>query len=427
MTAYRYLLVSLASLAAALLAVAVLNYFVDPYLVFGQPRRAGFNQIKPAADSREWLMKAYEAPRQQPRTVVLGSSRSNIGLVPASPTWPAQWQPVYNLSLAGSDLGLNLQYLKHLLRAQGDGAALRTVVVGLDFESFLQRPAGSAKPAAADPQELEATARLDAWAAGSPLGRLRIWQDRAESLVTLDALMDSGSTLLANRAPARGADLAADGHYSDGQLRQWTQTDGVAQLFRQKNQDTLRGFKPPRRSLASADGTTMNGQADIADLFAIARQRQLKLVLLLQPSHASRLELLDALGYWAEFEGWKRRLSSLAEAARAAGTDAVVWDFSGYEPEHLEAMPAKNQARTPLQWYWDPVHYRPAIGDRMVQAFATDQGGSLGAALTPATVEARLQRVRIDRAAYRAAHAGEVARLHALVCPGPSCAAPTAP
>jgi len=427
MSAPRYLVLTLASLALALLGVAAFNYLVDPYLVFDQARRAGFNQVKPAADVREWLMKAYEVPRQNPRTVVLGSSRSDIGLNPESPAWPRQWQPVYNLSMAGSNLGLNLSYLKHLLQAHGSQSALRTVVVGLDFESFLEQPGRSPSMG---PPELEATSRLQAMAASSVLARQRVWQDQAEALLTLDAVIDSASAVLANRTSSVGVDLAANGRFSDGQLQQWTRNDGVGQLFKQKNLDTLKGFKPPRRSLDPGDGSLMHGQADIAELFKLAGQRQLQLILLIQPSHVSRLEMLDAMGYWAELERWKQLLAKLSDAARSSGVDVTLWDFSGYEPENLEAMPPAAQARTPLRWYWDPVHYRPAMGDRLVETMAAGSagnGGSLVAPLTSATLEARLQRVRADRAAYRAHHVAEAAGLKALVCPGPSCAGVSVP
>jgi len=422
MSATRYLSTALLTLAMVLLGIAAINFVVDPYLVFGRERIVGFNQAKPTADQREWLMKAHEAPRHNPRTVVLGSSRADVGISPGSSAWPAAWAPVYNLSLAGSDLGLNLHYLQHLLRANEGRSALRQVVVGLDFESFLARPAIAA--AAADPREAEALARLDAMATATLAGRLRVWQDRSESLFTLDALLDSASTVTANRSASPGANLGLDGQFGDGQLRKWTQADGVAQLFRQKNADTLRSFKPPRRSLAPADGAQMHGAPQLAALIELCGRHRLKLVLLIQPSHASRLEMLDAMGYWPEFEHWKQALAALTDDARATGHDVVLWDFSGYEPANLEPMPGPQAARTPLQWYWDPVHYRPALGDRMLATITVGHATPPAALLTRTSVESRLQRVRADREAYRAAQGTEMQRWRQMVCPGPLCARP---
>lgn len=427
MSANRYLVTALFALAGVMLGSALVNFLVDPYLVFGRPRVAGFNQAKPAAESREGLMKAYEAQRHNPRTVVLGSSRADIGLNPASASWPPQWGPVYNLSLAGADLGQNLRYLKHLVRAHAGRSALEHVVLGLDFESFLARPKQAGTGADAGPRELEIQSRLDAMAAVSVASQQRAWQDKAESLFTLDALLDSGLAVLASQSATPGVDIDADGQFSDGQLRKWTQTDGVAQLFKQKNLDMLRGFKPPRRSLDPGDGSLMRGQSQVAGLLELARQHRLKLVLLIQPSHVSRLEMLDAMGYWAEFELWKRALTTIADAARASGVNVTLWDFSGYEPENLEQLPAKEQAHTPLQWYWDPVHYRPALGDRLLAMVTAEGGAPPPGMLTAATVDARLQQVHRDRAAYRERNQADANQWRMLVCPGPSCAKPAAP
>ena len=105
MDARRYLVF----LAAAVVLIAGLlggiNWAVDPYLFFGAARQPGINDAKPAANNREAFMKAYQVSRVQARTVVLASSRTDIGLDASDPAWPRSAAPVYNLSLAGVDLG----------------------------------------------------------------------------------------------------------------------------------------------------------------------------------------------------------------------------------------------------------------------------------------------------------------------------------
>src|SRR4051812_44490098 len=98
--------------------VALLNYLVDPYLVFGRPRVGGINDIKPAVDKHEPMMKAYQASRAQARTVILGGSRVAIGLDPDAPVWPTQMRPVYNLGVAGADLADGVALLRVVLANQ---------------------------------------------------------------------------------------------------------------------------------------------------------------------------------------------------------------------------------------------------------------------------------------------------------------------
>ena len=141
MKATRFIGVLLGSAAMAAAAIVAFNAWIDPYLLFGRPRVAGFNALKPAVETREALMKAYQAARiEAPRTVVLGSSRSDIGLDPAHAAWPSAMQPVYNLSLAGSWLGVNVRYLRGLLALRPASARPDTLVVAIDFETFLFRP-----------------------------------------------------------------------------------------------------------------------------------------------------------------------------------------------------------------------------------------------------------------------------------------------
>jgi hypothetical protein len=85
------------------------------------------------------MMKAYQAGRVSARTIVIGSSRPDLGIDPATNSWPASARPVYNLSLVGSGTTEGMKYLRHYL-AMNPGHAPRTVVVGLDFESFLYVP-----------------------------------------------------------------------------------------------------------------------------------------------------------------------------------------------------------------------------------------------------------------------------------------------
>ena len=47
------------ALIALLALVAAFNLVVDPYLVFGMPRIAGFNALKPGAETHERMVKTY--------------------------------------------------------------------------------------------------------------------------------------------------------------------------------------------------------------------------------------------------------------------------------------------------------------------------------------------------------------------------------
>jgi hypothetical protein len=420
------------TLGAAALAltglVAAFNYAVDPYLLFDVERVPGFNDLKPAAAIRERMMKAYQIERVRAHTIVIGSSRPDLGIDPASKAWPASAQPVYNMSLVGSDVPDGLKYVRHYV-AMRPGQGLRTLVVGLDFESSLYVPA----PAPAGPaqphrmSELEERLAVDAEGRPNPARRERVWKDHVQGLLSLDALYDSIDTVRNARSDAV-LNLEPNGHLSEAATRDVVRHDGYARVFDQKNIDTVQQYAKPRRVMSDTPDGPIRKLGVLHDLFAFAKQHGIDVVLMIQPAHVSRLELLDRMGYWADYERWKRTLTALAAQA-GAGQRVALWDFGGYEPQVLETAPAKG-SKPDMAWFWDPVHYNGKLGEKMIArmfdpAHPAAQSDRFGVLLTPANIDARLDQVRDDRTAFRDAMPQETARLARLACGNDPCPAST--
>ena len=415
-------------LLGALLA-ALFCRAVDPYLVFGSPRVVGLNDIKTAITQHEPMLKAYQASRSCARTVILGSSRSGVGLDPDSAAWPTAMQPVYNLSVAGTDLDDGLQLLKVLLAHCSAQDRPATLVVLLDFESFLQPvlPPGI-KAAARSEADLEQDDRLRQLARASfgPIMSItRLLKDLATALLTTSALADSIGTIGASVRSA-GASVLTNGKSSEWLLRQWTLVAGPGALFHQKHTLTARRFGVRHRLELAPDGS-FEALVPVVALLNLAERHQLAVRLGVQPSHVTHHELMDALGYWHDFERWKRAVAGAAQAGRERGVDVVAWDFGGYESAFQESVAARGGDRSPMATFWDPVHYNVALGQRICASLASGASGQrhLGAELRPETVDLRNQQVRQDREAWRQAHPDLRAKTLHYGC-GPSpCPSPT--
>jgi hypothetical protein len=412
MTPSRYCLLLGASAAVIAGAIAAFNYAVDPYLLFGGKRIAGFNDVKPSVTTRERMMKAYQAGRVPARTIVMGSSRSDIGIDPATPAWPASARPVYNLSLVGSDTGDGVKYLRHYL-ALHPGAAPQTVIVGLDFEYFLYVPKPAAPVAAPRIGELEERLAVGVDGKPNPERTWRVLKDKGLGLLSLDALIDSAMTVKGNRS-ASAANLEANGHLSEAAMRDTARADGFALLFAQKNQDTVKQYGSPHRVISDTPDGPIRDFAAIRDLLALARAHNIDVALVIQPAHVSRLDLLDRMGYWNDYERWKRELTTLTAQA-SASQKVALWDFGGYERQAQETVPEKGAGAGDMQWFWDPVHYTTKLGDQIVARIFGAAPDGFGVRLTPANVDEQLVKVRQDRNAARAAVPDERARLPRLV------------
>ena len=51
----------------------------------------------------------------------------------------------------------------------------------------------------------------------------------------------------------------------------------------------------------------------------------------------------------------------------------IFWDFSGDSSFIHEAIPAAGVRSGPLQWFWEPAHYRRQLGDLMVNAMLSER------------------------------------------------------
>ena len=98
----RYCAAVITAVLALLCAVAGVNTFVDPFDMYRLWDIEGVNAYKPAIYHRVRLFKAYEVRRVQPQSVILGSSRTHLGLRCSHGVWKSLEGPCYNLAFDGT-------------------------------------------------------------------------------------------------------------------------------------------------------------------------------------------------------------------------------------------------------------------------------------------------------------------------------------
>src|SRR5215213_9326592 len=98
----------------SLLAVVtvVFTIFVDPYRMFGTPIVRGLTELKPRAVEQMGIAKTYQLERIAPKTLLLGNSRTEIGLDPMSSQFPEEQRAVFNAAYAGRDICTSLLMLR---------------------------------------------------------------------------------------------------------------------------------------------------------------------------------------------------------------------------------------------------------------------------------------------------------------------------
>lgn len=386
---------------------ASINIAIDPYQVFGTQRVAGFNAKKTEASSYAALVKSSQIERVRPRTVLLGTSRVDIGLDPQHGAWSADRQPVYNYALPGSSILSLMQQLQHALSA----GPVSTVVVGIEFQDFLRRGAAHASTA---PGESERRFL----ALSQPAGWLRTQQqlvDKAVSSLTMAALTSSMSTLTGQHMAFAG-DVSDLGLTSEAPFAGVVKRDGHHDLFLQKDMMLAPGG---HKAAIAHRGNSTGAIVELSflqSLMDFCQANNIELYLFVPPYHAHYLEFVDAVGLWDRFEHWKRALLQVVQDQhQRTGQRVALWDFATYSEHTTEAVPKKGDRGTSMRWFWETMHFKKALGDLLLARMFAGSNADLGVLLTDVDIEAYLLAERLRKAEYRKENVQEVQQLRSLI------------
>jgi len=310
---------------SAVLATGLFNITIDPFAVIGFPSIMGINAIKPKTLDNSRLFKAVEMSRIQVKSILLGSSRVDIGL---DPTHVALVQPAYNLALTAPNIYELRRYLEHTLALQSD---LEQVVIGLDFQMFNDQRTPQ-------PDFLE-----------QRLGRAGlVGADLLDVTLSLDALSASWQTLLRNRDPNPPRSQRVNGmmvrQARDVNLHVFFNT--IARAQRQYHDGVYKGYSSYAFSIEHLEA-----------IVKLCADHNIQLILFISPAHATEWESIYNLGLWPLFEAWKRDMVALHP----------VWDFSGYNSITSEPLSPS------MVYYTDSSHYTPAVGELILNRILNHQ------------------------------------------------------
>jgi hypothetical protein len=397
-----------------------MNFVVDPFAMYRLVDLNGFNAYKPAIDHRVRLVKAYDVRRLRPQGVILGTSRSHLGLRPSHDGWDPAAKPVYNLAFDGATTKEMYQYLLHAHAVR----PLRQVVlastpttrpwrrprlVQTSMHSCWTRPAAAPchRSIRAD---LKVFTSLDTLRAS--LATVRSQSDREPQWFAPDG--QRLGEVFFRRAGEHFAQLGPRGYFEE--------IDRLEVGFKREGQRAANA-RDPGRIAQPAIGAGETSLDYIRRIIAFCRAQGVDLRIFIAPEHAHQLEITAAIGEWTTLENAKRALVQLLaeDSARHAGAPPIpVWDFSGYSSVTIEALP-ESGSHAEMKFYWDSSHFKDIVGDFVLDRLFNSSRprkeipADFGVPLTPATIEPALARLRADRLAYRRSHPDDVAWIQSLV------------
>jgi hypothetical protein len=370
-------LVFFLSTLGATAAVALLDYLIDPYAIFGVRTVDGINAIKPRPDAMLTDIKAIVGTRFHPSALILGNSRAEVGFDPLHRAFATRSLRAFNAAVPGSDMDYTLASFRRLMPTN------EVAVVGVDFLDFLYSPpeAGSSSPVFRDSIAT-----------------------RALALFSTTALLDSLRTLAIQRE-RHPASLRSDGFNPLLDYRDLVANDGYAMLFRQRAFESARSLARQPHELYAGGAGTSPALSDLRALLQAAAANRTQMHLVIYPYHLLYLLQLDDAGLWPLFEQWKRDLTESAASARSQGARVTVWDFGCAHRLTAEPIPDEGDRKTEMRWYWEAGHFKKELGDLVLdRAFGEAlpaEANDFGIDLVPDTVETRIAECRVSLAAMR--------------------------
>ncbi len=388
----RFLALLAATFLLASLVAAGFNYLVDPYGLFGTPRIARLNELKPASSERVRVIKPYMASRARPKVVIGGNSRPEIGLNPQGACWETADRPVFNAGIPGSDVFMQTRYVQHAV----ESGNARRVLFGVDFLDFVvdaSKPMGKVNW---DRLGKTFEGRLDSGREdgfGAALN-MQVAEDVLSGLFSLVALGDSFVTVASQR-DANSATRREDGFNPALDYRPIIRNEGQAVLFRQKNLEVRKRLQQNEIGILNVHGQLAMPLQALRRFLDWANAHDVEVVLFINPYHTDYLIQIEMAGKWPLFEEWKRQLAYIA-----AEYDVPLWDFNTVNRFSTEPPPLPGDRRSELEWFWEPAHYRAELGDLMLAAMLDRQcgksreSGGFGVKLDPASMPHHLDQLR---------------------------------
>jgi hypothetical protein len=406
-----YLKIQFAVIATLILLVAGFNYIVDPYRVYSPDMSYGFNNNKTKANSKERVIKPYRVSHLKPDTVILGMSSAGLGYDEKHTYFSDK--SVYNFSMNGASMYMIYRAFQHAMYESD----LENVLLDLNILAFNE---GDINVARNDVSPINTSfERLISvkddgsrnWSTiFTPIAQIPLFllspQAIEDSLSTLDRQSSSVGWHLTSRGGWRV--LAPQADKSQGERFREIAASSISRWF--KNDSSTQVF-----SIYREDGSVSRSFKYYEQLLEDAYRSDIKVTLVLSPVHMYIYEALNFLEFEKMFTEWKRALVLINEkVAKENGKEPFpLWDFAHYSDITTERVPPREENKTHMRWYYDPVHFTRITGDHVLDQVYLGSDG-IGVMLSLDNIDAVLDMQEQKKRQYREENPDEIEKLKAL-------------
>ena len=387
----RYLKYIFGVIFLVLLSIGVFNWFVDPFEIYWtgeyEPHREIFLK-------NPWILKPMNVRKISPKSVIMGSSRTGLGIDPEHAGRDQSIYPSYNLGLPASNLYEILSYFEHA----SELGEIKQAIVGVDFFSFnifYQAATGFNESLL----HTEGESKL-----------LSHFRETMIALFTWPSFEMSKKKLKWNKKKSIT--------YLNGftvYVYPPEYPPGKSFLHNQKNYSTIFLHPAPRYQFCLYDENGDNSQMEaLKQLLRVANRKQVDLRLFIHPIHASLQQIIKYSDLWPAFEAWKRDLVRIITDQNSNKSQkAKLWDFSGYNSFTTEEQTPSEALTRKMQWYYEALHYSKELGELILDRIYAYKDESrvvpddFGILLNEKNIDDHLKFIRKKQMEYERSHAEE--------------------
>lgn len=348
-------------------AVMALNFFVDPYGIFGSTRVAGVNAFKVDSNAHTRLLKKYQPHFDQYNTLIVGKSRVEMGLDPTHRCFDDGAMRVYNLGIPGAELPTQFAYALNVIYQQ----PIEQIFLSVDFTDYISTRQDLVARRPVYMQQGDGSLRYFPDGSDNGSYQMTVFRDHLKALFSLDALTSSVRTVaMQSSASPDRTDLG----FNPGQdFAAMVRVEGPRALFDQKLAE-LEAKYGRRWFFRDANGNVSSSMDDLARFLDLVLARGIKVTVFSNPLHEKFWEVMADNGHIPLYHDWLETLTRMLEQRSSAGLQ--YWDFSGDSRYIHEQVPAAGVKSGPLDWFWEPSHYRRELGDLMLETMLAERCGT---------------------------------------------------
>jgi hypothetical protein len=368
-----------------LFLVALCNWFVNPYYLFGSPVIEGFNRYKTNFFYDIGMIKSYKFIETDAENIILGSSRAGSALDPKHKS--IEEENFYNFATPGSNPNQNYRKFRHAVSSRD----ITSVIYSADFftfntyysiNNFFKESFNNRWPTKSlyffDPKFLQ-----------------QFINDYARSLVSFSAIRNSLKTVRSQSSMING-NVNYQVLYPSGLWKMYYKNGRNQELASKKTEGSyLNGnwFRGPENtfSLEMKVDSLANPFLDYRKSLELAHENNVDFVIVILPMHARLLEALYQAGLGDSFSNWKRKLVNINNtvAKKHKREEFSVWDFSSFSQKTTELMSGQEGEN---YWFYDSSHAHPRFGALILDAIYRDDGETAeGQKITSINIEEWLQ------------------------------------